>query len=85
MYSKFKPINNNVLVEIIKNDNKTVSGIIIPDEAQEKSQTGKVINPGKSDQLQVGDTVYYTKHCGISLDDMYLLLREEEVLGILGE
>lgn len=83
MFSNFKPINENVLVELVEQDTKTLGGILIPAEAQEKNQTAKVIHPGKSTQLVAGDMVYYKKYIGHALDDKFMVLREEEILGVL--
>lgn len=83
MFSNFKPINDFVLVELLDKEEKTLGGILIPSVAQEKNQMAKVIHPGKSDQLQPGDTVYYKKYFGVQLDDKYTVLKEEEILGVL--
>jgi chaperonin GroES len=83
MYSNFKPINDGVLVKVSAQDTKTSGGIIIPDSAQEKTQVGVVIHPGRSTQLQVNDNVFYKKYIGHQLDDQYIVLREEDILGVL--
>jgi len=83
MFSKFKPINDFVLVKVEEKKNTTDSGIFIPTEAQEKNQTAIVINAGKSLCLKEGDKVVYKKYMGIALDDTYLALKEEEVVGVL--
>lgn len=72
---------------------KTAGGIIIPDTAQEKPQTGLVIavGPGKPDepmQVKAGDTVMYGKYAGteITIEDVvYLIMRESDILGIITE
>lgn len=83
MFSQFKPINDNVLVQLKPKESTSAGGIIIPGDAQEKNQMAVVINPGNSKQLQSGDTVYYKKYLGHALDDTYLVLREEEILGVM--
>ena len=83
MFEKFRPINDFVLVKILERENKTTGGIFIPSEAQEKNQMGVVICPGKSLQLFVGDKVCYKKYMGSTLDDTYLVLKEEEILGVM--
>jgi chaperonin GroES len=83
VFKTFKPINNNILVEIIEAEKTTASGIIVPVEAQEKTQKAKVVHPGKSDQVCFNETVFFKKYMGTALDDKYLVLREEDILGIL--
>lgn len=83
MYAKFRPINENVLMMLIEKEKTTSGGLYIPEDAQEKNQKATVICPGNSKQLQVGDNVFYKKYMGIALDDKYLVLKEEEILGVL--
>jgi len=83
MFLNFKPINEYVLVELQEQQATTAGGILIPTEAQEKNQTAKVVHAGNSKQLSAGDMVYYKKYIGHALDDTYMVLREEEILGIL--
>jgi chaperonin GroES len=78
-------------------DEKTASGLIIPDTAKEKPQEGEVVAVGKGKRLedgkvvpldvQAGDRILFGKYSGseIKLDGQeYLIMREDEVLGILG-
>jgi chaperonin GroES len=83
MFSNFKPINDNVLVELKPKEVTSAGGIIIPDQAQDKNQMAIVVHPGKSAQLNIGDTVFYKKYLGHALDETYLVLREEEILGVM--
>lgn len=83
MFKNFKPINDNILVELIETEKKTAAGIFVPAEAQEKTQKAKVIHPGKSEQLCFDETIFFKKYLGTALDDKYLVLREEDILGIL--
>ena len=91
-----KPLDDRVVVQSLDAEEKTASGILLPDTAKQKPQQGKVIavGPGKlSDTgsrtavaVKVGDTVLFGKYSGteIKLDgEEYLIMREEEVLGIL--
>ena len=93
---KLKPLADRILIKRIEEDNKTPGGIIIPDNAKEKPMHAKVIavGPGKASpegnirplQVKVGDTVLFSKYSGteISLDgDEHLILKEEDVLGII--
>lgn len=89
---KLKPINDRVVVEPAKAEEKTAGGIIIPDTAKEKPQRGTVIavGPGKDDNamtVKAGDTVLYGKYAGQELSYQgkdYLIMREDDILVILG-
>lgn len=80
------------MVEPIAAETKTASGIIIPDTAKEKPQEGTVVavGPGKKDEpttVQVGDKVLYGKYSGAELKlegKDYLIVREADLLGIIG-
>ena len=87
----FKPNEDRVLVEPAAAEEKTASGIIIPDTAKEKPQRGVVIaaGPGKKDEpmsVKAGDTVLYGKYAGteiqIDSDDL-LIMRESDILAIV--
>jgi chaperonin GroES len=93
---KIKPLHDRVLVQRVEAEEKTASGIIIPDSAKEKPQEGKVIavGPGKvldnGSKLELtvkaGDKVLFSKYAGteISLDgEDYLIMREDDILGII--
>jgi chaperonin GroES len=91
-----KPLHNRLVVERLEADQTTASGIIIPDTAKEKPQQGRVVSvgPGAQDkagkhvpmEIEVGDTVLFTKYGGadVILDGKdYLILKEDDVLGVL--
>lgn len=86
-----KPLADRVLIEAAPAEEKTASGIIIPDTAKEKPLQGKVIavGPGKKDEpvtLKEGDTVLYGQYSGteIKIDGSdYLIMRESDVYGVL--
>ncbi len=86
-----KPLADRVLVEAAAAEEKTASGIIIPDTAKEKPQRGKVIavGTGKKDEpitVKVGDEVLYGKYSGteITVDGKeYLIMRESDIFAIL--
>ena len=93
---KFNPLHDRVVVRRLEGEEKTKGGIIIPDTAKEKPQEGEVISVGKgksNDEGKVfpldvkpGDNVLFGKYSGteIKLDgEEFLIMREEEVLGIL--
>ncbi|MBN1597269.1 MAG: co-chaperone GroES [Bacteroidales bacterium] len=86
-----KPLEDRVLVEPQAAEEKTASGIIIPDSAKEKPQKGTVIAIGNGTkdiemQIKVGDTVLYGKYAGteISVDNKdYLIMRQSDILAII--
>jgi chaperonin GroES len=95
---KIRPLNDRVLVVRIEEKEKTSGGIIIPDTAKEKPQEGKVIavGPGKCDEngkripleVKKGDRVLFGKYSGneITIDEVeHLIMREDDILGILGK
>ena len=85
---KQKPLKDRVLVEPMEAEEKTASGIIIPDSAKEKPQKGTVVavGDGKKDEpmtVKEGDTVVYGRYAGteITIDDKdYLIMREDDIL-----
>lgn len=85
---KQKPLKDRVLIESMEAEEKTASGIIIPDSAKEKPQKGKVVavGEGKKDEpmtVKEGDMVIYGKYAGteITIDGKeYLIMREEDIL-----
>lgn len=93
MFQKFKPLGDRVLVQRMENQDKTEGGIIIPDAAKEKAQTGKVIavgagrmdNSGKNIPMQVkqGDVIYFGKYTGTEAGTDHLIIREDEILGVV--
>jgi chaperonin GroES len=93
---KFRPLYDRVVVKRIDEKETTRSGIVIPDSAKEKPQQGEVIAIGKGKRLddgkmvdldvKVGDRVLFGKYSGneIKLDGIeYIIMREDDVLGIL--
>ncbi len=86
----FKPLGQRVLVERVEEENKTSSGIIIPDNAKEKPLSGKVIavsdEVAEEKKIADGDTVVFAKYSGteIKLDGKeYLVMNTDDILGIL--
>lgn len=86
-----KPLADRVVVEAAKAEEKTASGIYIPDTAKEKPQRGKVVavGTGKPDEpmtVKVGDTVLYGKYSGteITVDGTdVLIMRESDIFAIV--
>ena len=87
-----KPLADRVLIAPAKAEEKTVAGIIIPDTAKEKPLKGEVIavGDGTKDEkmvLKTGDTVLFGKYSGTEIevgDEKYLIMRQSDVLAILG-
>jgi chaperonin GroES len=93
---KLKPLGDRVVVTPSKAEEKTKSGLIIPDTAQEKPQEGKVVavGPGNLDDqgkrvpvdVKAGDVVVYGKYSGQDFkfgDDEYKVLRADEIYAIV--
>jgi len=93
---KIRPLYDRLVVKRIEQQEQKVGGLFIPDSAKEKPQEGEVVAVGKGKRLedgkiipldvQVGDRILFGKYSGsdIKLDqDEYLIMREDEVLGIL--
>src|SRR6187455_2708381 len=91
-----RPLHDRIIVERIEEEEQSSGGIIIPDTAKEKPQQGKVIAVGKGRiekdgkvtplDVKAGDTVLFGKYAGqeIKIDgNEYLIVREEEVLGVI--
>lgn len=86
-----KPLADRVLVEAAAAEEKTASGIIIPDTAKEKPQKGKIVavGSGKKDEpltVKAGDEVLYGKYAGteITVDGKeYLIMRESDIFAIV--
>jgi len=86
-----KPLADRVLVEPEAAETTTISGIIIPDTAQEKPQKGIVVAVGNGTKdhdmtVKVGDNVLYGKYAGTELKlegNDYLIMRESDLLAII--
>lgn len=93
---KLKPLQDRVIVKQAQAEEKTKSGIILPDAAKEKPTKGKVIavGAGKRDDngklhalnVKEGDMVYYGKYSGTDVEvngEKFVILREADILGVL--
>jgi chaperonin GroES len=96
MATKLTPLHDRIVVRRIEEAETTRGGIIIPDSAKDKPQEGEVISVGKGKSneegkvfpldVKAGDRVLFGKYSGtdIKIDgEDFLIMREEEVLGIL--
>lgn len=92
-----KPLADRLVVAPIEQEEKTESGIYVPDTAKEKPQEGKVIEvgPGRKDdtgkripmEVAKGDRVLYAKYAGTEVklaDKKYLILKESDILAVVG-
>jgi chaperonin GroES len=93
---KIRPLQDRVIVKRIEEEEKSKGGIIIPDTAKEKPQEGKVVAVGKGKvnddgkvtplDVKVNDRVLFGKYSGTEInvdDEEHLIMREEDILGII--
>lgn len=91
-----RPLHDRVLVRRVPEEQKTAGGIIIPDTAKEKPQRGEIVATGKGRvtedgkitplDVKVGDRILFGKYSGTELKlngEEYLMMREEDILGIM--
>ncbi|MDP2754123.1 MAG: co-chaperone GroES [Nitrospirota bacterium] len=92
----FKPLRDRVFVKFSAEEERTAGGLYIPDAAKEKPQKGTVIavGPGRVTddgkrqpmEVKVGDTILFDKYSGSKIkidEEEYLIIREEDILGII--
>ncbi|WP_280772271.1 co-chaperone GroES [Salipaludibacillus daqingensis] len=92
-----KPLGDRIVIELIEQEEKTKSGIVLPDSAKEKPQEGKVIAVGSGRvtdngervamEVKEGDSVIFSKYSGTEVKyegSEYLVLRESDVLAVIG-
>jgi len=93
---KIRPLHDRVIIRRLEEEEKTKGGIIIPDSAKEKPLEGKVIAAGKGKimengevrplDVKAGDRILFGKYSGteVKIDgDEHLILREEDILGVI--
>jgi chaperonin GroES len=93
MFQNFRPLGNNLWVKRVEEETKTAGGLYIPDAAKSEAQTGIVMAVGagiKNDkgeliplQVKVGDKVFFGKYAGTKAGDTFLVIKEDDILGIL--
>lgn len=91
--TKIRPLSDRLYVERIETEEKTAGGLYIPEGAKEKGQTGKIlaVGTGKKDAqgnpsdflVNVGDVVFFGKYSGTDIDDKHVILKEDDVLGVI--
>jgi chaperonin GroES len=92
-----KPLGDRVVIELVETEEKTASGIVLPDTAKEKPQEGKVVAVGTGRVLDsgervavevaVGDRIIFSKYAGTEVKydgKEYLILRESDILAVIG-
>ena len=93
---KLRPLQDRILVQRVEEETTTKGGIIIPDTAKEKPAEGKVVAVGNGKvgedgkrialEIKKGDRILFGKYSGTEVKiegDEYLIMREEDVLGII--
>ena len=93
---KIRPLNDRILVKRLEEEGKTAGGIIIPDSAKEKPAEGEIVavGPGKMNDkgerttmdVKPGDRVLFSKYGGTDIKiegDDYLIMREDDILGVV--
>ncbi|MCL7748837.1 MULTISPECIES: co-chaperone GroES [Halalkalibacter] len=92
-----KPLGDRVVIELVESEEKTASGIVLPDSAKEKPQEGKVVAVGTGRvtdngervalEVSTGDSIIFSKYAGTEVKfegKEYLILRESDILAIIG-
>lgn len=92
-----KPLGDRVIIELVEQEEKTASGIVLPDSAQEKPQEGKVVAVGSgrvadngekiAPEVAEGNTIIFSKFAGTEVKyegKEYLILRESDILAVIG-
>ncbi|MBM7094783.1 co-chaperone GroES [Bacillus sp. H-16] len=92
-----KPLGDRLVIELVEQEEKTASGIVLPDSAKEKPQEGKVVAAGMGRvtdngervalEVKEGDNIIFSKYSGTEVKyegKEYLVLRESDVLAVIG-
>jgi chaperonin GroES len=92
-----KPLGDRIVIELVESEEKTASGIVLPDTAKEKPSEGKVVAVGTGRVLEngervalevsVGDRIIFSKYAGTEVKyegSEYLILRENDILAVIG-
>ncbi len=92
-----KPLGDRIIIETVEKEEKTASGIVLPDSAKEKPQEGRIVavgsgrvtDAGERIALEVseGNTVIFSKYAGTEVKfegKEYLILRQDDILAIVG-
>lgn len=93
-----RPLGDRIVIELVESEEKTASGIVLPDSAKEKPQEGRVVAVGTGRVLEsgervalevsVGDRIIFSKYSGTEVKfegTEYLILRENDILAVIGQ
>jgi chaperonin GroES len=96
LFNVLKPLGDRVVIELVETEEKTASGIVLPDTAKEKPQEGKVVAVGTGRvldsgervalEVNVGDRIIFSKYAGTEVKydgKEYLVLRESDILAVV--
>jgi chaperonin GroES len=92
MLEKLRPLGDRLFVARLGSEEKTQGGLYIPEGSKEKGQTGTVLAVGEGREFEgkvialkvkVGDKVFFGKYAGTDVDEKHLILREDDVLGVI--
>jgi chaperonin GroES len=96
LFDLLRPLGDRIVIELVESEEKTASGIVLPDSAKEKPQegkvvavgTGRVLDNGERAELEVsvGDRIIFSKYAGTEVKyegTEYLLLRESDILAVI--
>ena len=91
-----KPLGDRIVIELVETEEKTASGIVLPDTAKEKPQEGKVVAVGTGRvldngervalEVSVGDRIIFSKYAGTEVKyegTEYLIVRENDILAVI--
>lgn len=91
-----KPLGDRVVIELVEQEEKTASGIVLPESAKEKPQEGKIVAVGSgrvtdngekvAPEVAEGDNIIFSKFAGTEVEyggTEYLILRESDVLAVI--
>ncbi|MDQ3966600.1 MAG: co-chaperone GroES [Actinomycetota bacterium] len=88
---RFRPLGERALVKVVEREERTSSGIVLPDTAKEKPQMAEVVAVGEIEdgvEVNEGDTIVFAKYSGteITLDgEDYMILDADDILGVVEE
>ncbi len=95
MFQKLRPLHNNVLIKLVEEKTKTAGGLYIPDAAKQNTQTGVIVAAGTGVRnekgeliplsVKVGDTVFFAKFAGTKADEKLMVIKEDDILGVIEE
>jgi chaperonin GroES len=98
LFDLLKPLGDRIVIELVESEEKTASGIVLPDSAKEKPQEGRVVAVGTGRVLEsgervalevsVGNRIIFSKYSGTEVKfegNEYLILRENDILAVIGE